>query len=377
MDAVQKANSGHPGMPMGAASMAYILWTKFLRHNPRNPKWPNRDRFVLSAGHGCMLLYSLLHLSGYDMSLDDIKQFRQWGSKTPGHPEAILAHGIETTTGPLGQGFGNGVGLAIGEKFLAARYNRPNFTIIDYFVYSIVSDGDLMEGVSSEAASIAAHLKLGNLIYLYDDNHISIEGSTDLAFTEDAGRRFEAYGWHVQTIGDGNDLEAIENAIREARDVKDRPSLIKVRTHIAYGSPNKQDTHGAHGAPLGEEEVRLTKQNFGWDPDKQFYIPQEAMQHFRKAAENGERAEQQWQKLYQEYCNVHPDLASEWGSCREKKLSEEWRRVLPVFPPDKPMATREASGKVLNAIAPHLPTLMGGSADLAPSTNTMLKGFGS
>jgi len=377
MDAVQKANSGHPGMPMGAAPMAYILWTKFLKHNPRNPKWPNRDRFVLSAGHGCMLLYSLLHLSGYDMSLDDIKQFRQWGGKTPGHPEAILAHGIETTTGPLGQGFSNGVGLAIGEKFLAARYNRPNFTIIDYFVYSIVTDGDLMEGVSSEAASIAAHLKLGNLIYLYDDNHISIEGSTDLAFTEDAGRRFEAYGWHVQTIGDGNDLEGIENAIREARDVKDRPSLIKVRTHIAYGSPNKQDTHGAHGAPLGEEEVRLTKQNFGWDPDKQFYIPQEAMQHFRKAAKDGERAEQQWQKLYQEYCNVHPDLASEWGSCREKKFAEEWRRVLPVFPPDKPMATREASGKVLNAIAPHLPTLMGGSADLAPSTNTMLKGFGS
>lgn len=377
MDAVQKAKSGHPGMPMGAAPMAYVLWTKFLKHNPKNPKWPNRDRFVLSAGHGCMLLYSLLHLTGYDLLLDEIKQFRQFGSKTPGHPEDHLAPGVETTTGPLGQGFANGVGLAIGQKFLASRYNQPGFNIVDYRVYGIVSDGDLMEGLASEAASLAGHLKLGNLIYLYDDNHISIEGSTDLTFTEDAARRFEAYGWHVQTVADGNDLDGIEEAIRQAREVSDRPSLIKVRTHIAYGSPNKQDTHDAHGAPLGEEEVRLTKKNLGWDPDKQFFIPEEALRQFRRSVECGEKAEGEWKNQFQEYRRAHPDLAIEWERCRKKEFSEDWKNVLPVFSSDTPLATREASGKVLNTIAPYLPTLIGGSADLAPSTNTILKGFGS
>jgi transketolase len=325
-----------------------------------------------------MLLYSLLHLTGYDLPLDEIKRFRQYGSKTPGHPEAHLAPGIETTTGPLGQGLANGVGMAIGEKFLGARYNRPGFNIVDYYIYGIVSDGDLMEGVASEAASLAGHLKLGNLIYLYDDNHISIEGSTDITFTEDSAKRFQAYGWHVQVLSDGNDIEAIAQALQLAREAQDRPSLIKIRTHIAYGSPNKQDNAESHGAPLGEEEVRLTKKNLGWDPDKYFYIPDQALEHFRKAIERGEAAEAEWKTLFDEYRKAFPDLAKELEICRSKKLPESWKRAIPVFSAtDGALATRQASGKVLNAIASHLPTLIGGSADLSPSTETLLKGFGS
>ncbi len=375
MDAVQKANSGHPGLPMGAAAMAYVLWTRFLRHNPRNPRWPNRDRFVLSAGHGCMLLYSLLHLTGYDLSLEEIKQFRQWGSKTPGHPEHLLAEGIETTTGPLGQGFANGVGMAIAQKYLAARFNRPGHEVVDYKIYAIVSDGDLMEGVASEAASLAGHLGLDNLIYFYDNNHISIEGSTDLAFTEDRGKRFEAYGWFVQDLPDGNDLDAVDRAIRAAQAERGRPSLIIARTHIAYGSPNKQDTAGAHGSPLGEEEVNLTKQNLGWPLEPKFFIPEEALEHFRKANDRGARADAEWQKRLEAYRREFPDLAKEWDGFVRGELPEGWKSKIPVFKPsDGPLATRQASGKVLNAIAPGLPTLIGGSADLAPSTDTLLKG---
>lgn len=377
MDAVQKANSGHPGLPMGAATVAYVLWTRFLKHHPQNPHWSNRDRFILSAGHGCMLLYSLLHLTGYDLSLEDIKEFRQWGSKTPGHPERSPAEGIETTTGPLGQGFGNGVGMAIAQKYLAAHFNRPDHELVDYRIYSLVSDGDLMEGVASEAASLAGHLGLNNLIYLYDDNRISIEGSTELAFTEDRGKRFEAYGWFVHRVADGNDLEAVEGAIRAAQAEKDRPSLIIVRTHIAYGSPNKQDTAGAHGSPLGEEEVNLTKQGFGWPLEPKFYIPEEALAHFRKATDRGQRAEAEWQGRAEAYRRAFPDLAEEWDRFVKGELPKGWIGKLPRFSSaDKPMATRQASGKVLNAIAPSLPTLIGGSADLAPSTDTLINNAG-
>ena len=377
MDAVQKANSGHPGMPMGAAAMAYVLWTRVLRYHPRKPDWPNRDRFVLSAGHGCMLLYGLLHLTGYELSLDDLRQFRQWGSKTPGHPEYDLSSGIETTTGPLGQGFSTGVGMAIAQKYLAAHFNRPGHELVDYTIYGIVSDGDLMEGVASETASLAGHLGLDNLIYLYDDNHISIEGSTDLAFTEDVRKRFEAYGWFVQEVADGNDLEAIDRALRAAQAEKERPSLIKVRTHIAYGSPNKQDSAEAHGAPLGEEEVKLTKQNLGWPVEPAFHIPDEALAHFRRAIAQGERAEAEWQKRLASYRQAFPQLAAEWDRYVRRELPEGWATRIPTFKPsDGPMATRRASGKVLNAIAPALPLLLGGSADLAPSNNTYLKGLG-
>ena len=377
MDAVQKANSGHPGLPMGAAPLAYVLWTRFLKHHPRKPRWPNRDRFILSAGHGCMLLYSLLHLTGYDLSLDDIKQFRQWGSKTPGHPEHLLVEGIETTTGPLGQGFGNGVGMAIAERYLAAHFNRPGHELLDYKIYALVSDGDLMEGVASEAASLAGHLGLSDLIYLYDNNHISIEGSTDLAFTEDRGKRFEAYGWFVQELPDGNDLEAVDRAIRAAQGEKQRPSIIVVRTHIAYGSPNKQDTAEAHGSPLGEEEVKLTKKNLGWPLEPAFYIPEEAPAHFRKAIERGEKAEAEWQQRLSAYRKAFPDLAAEWDRYVHGELPAGWQAKIPVFKPsDGALATRQASGKVLNAIAPSLPTLIGGSADLAPSTDTLIKGAG-
>lgn len=377
MDAIQKANSGHPGLPMGAAAMAYVLWTRFLKHHPGNPRWPNRDRFVLSAGHGSMLLYSLLHLTGYDLSLDDIMQFRQWGSKTPGHPEYLPGAGIETTTGPLGQGFGNGVGMAIAQKYLAAYFNRPGHALVDYKIYAIVSDGDLMEGVASEAASLAGHLGLDNLIYLYDDNHISIEGSTDLAFTEDRAKRFEAYGWFVQRLADGNDLEAVDRAIRAAQAEKERPSIIMARTHIGFGSPHKQDTAEVHGTPLGEEEVKLTKQNLGWPLEPKFYIPEEARAHFRKAIERGEQAEAQWQAHLAAYRQAFPDLAVEWDRFVKGELPEGWAARLPSFSAaDKPLATRQASGKVLNAIAPALPTLIGGSADLAPSTNTLIKGAG-
>ncbi len=375
IDGVQKANSGHPGMPMGAAAMAYVLWTRFLRHNPANPTWPDRDRFVLSAGHGSMLLYGLLHLTGYDLPLEELQSFRQWGSRTPGHPEYGLAPGVETTTGPLGQGFTNGVGMAIAEAYLAAHFNRPGHQILDHYVYAIVSDGDLMEGVASEAASLAGHLRLGKLIYLYDDNRISIEGSTDLTFTEDRGRRFEAYSWHVQRV-DGYDLEGIAAAIGAAQ-ADPRPSLIICRTHIGYGSPHKQDTAEVHGAPLGEEELRLTKENLGWPTEPRFLIPDQALAHFRQALERGRVWETEWQARFDAYAAEYPDLAEEWRSVMAGELPAGWDVALPTFrPEDGPVATRVASGKVLNAIAPHLPTLIGGSADLAPSCNTYLKGYG-
>ncbi len=375
MDAVQKANSGHPGMPMGAAPMAYVLWTRYLRFDPLKPKWPNRDRFILSAGHGCMLLYSLLHLTGYDMPLEQLKQFRQWGSITPGHPEYQLADGIETTTGPLGQGFGNGVGMAIAERYLAAHFNRPDHELVKYKIYAIVSDGDLMEGIGSESASLAAHLGLSNLVYLYDDNHISIEGSTDLAFTEDRAKRFEAYGWFVQKIADGNDLGAIDQALKAAEAEKERPSIIMVRTHIAYGSPNKHDSASAHGSPLGEEEVKLSKENLGIPLEPAFFIPDEVRAHFRKAIDRGEKAEAEWQECLNRYRKAFPDLGAEWDRYVRGELPAGWESKIPTFKPsDGPMATRKASGAVLTAISPSLPTLLGGSADLAPSTDTLIKG---
>ncbi len=375
VDGVGKANSGHPGMPMGAAGMAYVLWTRFLRHNPLNPKWYDRDRFVLSAGHGSMLLYSLLHLTGYDLPLEELMNFRQWGSKTPGHPEYGLTPGVETTTGPLGQGFTNGVGMAIAERYLAAHFNQPGHTIVDHYTYVIVGDGDLMEGISHEAASLAGHLGLGKLICLYDDNHISIEGSTDIAFTESRTARFEAYGWHVQEMNDGNDLEAIETAITEAQMDKGRPSFIAVRTHIGYGSPNKQDKSAAHGEPLGEEEIRLTKENLGWPIEPPFLIPDEASIHFRQAIDKGEEIEARWQKDFSSYKEANPDLAREWDIWMNGNFPEGWDSDIPDFPADKKgMATRVASGSVLNAVAPHLPNLLGGSADLAPSNKTEIKG---
>ena len=375
MDAVEKAQSGHPGMPMGAAPMAYVLWTRFLRHNPRNPDWPNRDRFVLSAGHGSMLLYALLHLTGYDLPLDELRQFRQWGSKTPGHPEHGLTPGVEATTGPLGQGFGNGVGMAIAERYLAAYFNRPGHPIVDHFTYAIVSDGDLMEGVASEAASLAGHLKLGKLIYLYDDNRVTIDGSTDLAFTENVSARFEAYVWHVQEV-DGNDLRALTNALSAARAEINRPSLLRVRTHIAYGSPHKQDTAAAHGSPLGKEEVLLTKKALGWPTEPEFYVPPEALYHFREAVERGPVQEAQWQARLDAYVATFPELTEEWYRALDGELPAKWAESLPQFLPEAgDLATRQASGKVLNAIAPVLPTLIGGSADLASSTETLLKKF--
>ncbi|HEV2176308.1 MAG TPA: transketolase [Terriglobia bacterium] len=378
MDAVQKANSGHPGLPMGCAAMAYVLWTRFLRHHPRSPHWPNRDRFVLSAGHGCMLLYSLLYLTGYDLTLDDLKQFRQWGSKTPGHPEHMLVEGIETTTGPLGQGFGNAVGMAIAQKYLAARFNRPGHELVDYRIYGICSDGDLMEGVSAESASIAGFLGLNNLIFLYDNNHITIEGSTDLAFSqEDVGKRFEAYGWFVQNLPDGNDLAAVERALCAAQAEQQRPSLIVARTHIAYGSPNKHDSASAHGEPLGEEEVKLTKQNLGWPLEPAFYVPEKALAHYREAIERGAQAEAEWNQRLAAYRQAFPDLAAEWDRYVAGELPPGWKDKIPAFSPqDKPIATRNASEKVLNAIGPLIPTFLGGSADLAPSTKTYVKGLG-
>ncbi len=373
-ECVEKAKSGHPGMPMGASGMAYVLWTRFLRHNPSNPEWFNRDRFVLSAGHGSMLLYSLLHLTGYDLSLDDLKNFRQWQSKTPGHPEYGLTPGVETTTGPLGQGLANGVGMAMAECYLAARFNRPAFEILNHFTYGIVSDGDLMEGVSHEAASLAGHLKLGKLIYLYDDNHISIEGSTDLAFTEDRLSRFKAYDWHTEYVEDGNDLDAIESAIIRAQEETERPSLIAVRTHIGFGSPNKQDTAAAHGSPLGEEELVLTKRNLGWPEEPAFYIPEKARDNFRQAVSNGREMEQEWRSLFENYKQAYPEMAAVWDKLVEGELLEGWERSIPSFPADeKGMATRTASGKVLNDMAPFLLNLIGGSADLAPSNMTRLK----
>ena len=374
-DAVQKAKSGHPGMPMGAAAMAYVLWTRFLKHNPRNPKWPDRDRFVLSAGHGSMLLYALLHLTGYELTLDDIQHFRQWESKTPGHPEVGVTPGVETTTGPLGQGFANGVGMAIAERHLAAEFNRPGHTIVDHYTYAIVSDGDLMEGVASEAASLAGHLKLHKLITLYDDNHISIDGSTSLAFTEDVGRRFEAYGWDVHSVADGNDLAAVEDAIRAAQAETSRPSLILCRTHIGYGSPNKQDSSKAHGEPLGEDEVKLTKERLGWPLTPAFLVPEEARQEFRKAVERGEARETEWQQRFSAYAAAFPDEAARWEQYMSGKLPQGWDTGLPTFAPGDPaLATRAASGKVLHALSPKVTNLLGGSADLAPSNNTYVQG---
>ncbi|NOX21130.1 MAG: transketolase [Nitrospirae bacterium] len=375
VDAIQKANSGHPGMPMGDAAMAYVLWDKFLKHNPKNPRWFNRDRFVLSAGHGSMLLYSLLYLTGYPLTLNDIKNFRQWGSKTPGHPEYDPDTGVETTTGPLGQGFATGVGMAIAERYLSEYFNRRGFPIVDYYIYAICSDGDLMEGVASEAASLAGHLGLGKLIYLYSDNRITIEGSTDLTFTEDVEKRFLAYGWHVQRV-DGNDLKQIAKAIKAARKEKKRPSLIIARTRIAFGSPNKQDTAESHGAPLGEEEVKLTKKNLGWPPNRRFYVPREALKHMRKAIDRGKAEEKKWKTLLKKYKKAYPELYKKWIEFTEGILPEGWDKDLPTFTPsDGAIATRSASGKVLNELADRLHNLIGGSADLAPSNNTYLKKY--
>ena len=373
VDAVQQANSGHPGMPMGAAPMAYVLWTKYMRHSPRNPGWPDRDRFVLSAGHGSMLIYSLLHLCGYDLSLAELKNFRQWQSKTPGHPEYGDTPGIETTTGPLGQGFATGVGMAIAEGHLAAKYNKPGHEIIDHFIYGIVSDGDLMEGISHEAASLAGHLKLGKLIYLYDDNHISIEGKTDLAFTENRLQRFAAYGWHVQQVDDGNDLEAIAKALAAARNENGQPSLIAVRTSIGFGSPNRQDTAKAHGEPLGDEERKLTKENLGWPQEPTFYIPDEALVHFRKSVDSGLELEQSWTRSFRNYLDTFPEDGARFEKQLKGELPPDWDKDIPVFPADaKGKATRVTSGVVLNAIAKNVPALMGGSADLAPSNKTLI-----
>ena len=374
IDAVQKANSGHPGMPMGAAPMAYSLWTKFLNFNPENPEWPNRDRFILSAGHGSMLLYSLLFLTGYDVSLEDIKNFRQLDSKTAGHPEYKLCPGVETTTGPLGQGFANGVGFAIAEKYLQARYNRPGFEIFNYNIYAVCSDGDLMEGISSEAASLAGHLKLGNLIYLYDDNHISIEGNTKITFTEDTGKRFEAFGWQVLEVKDGNDVNEISLAIEKAVNEKEKPSLIKVRTFIAYGSPNKVNTAGSHGSPLGEEEVKLTKINLGLDPDKKFHADDEALKFFRGKGKEGKEKENKWNELFEDYKKAFPEPASEYQKFLNVNFKADSGIQFPVFESsDGQVATRTASGKIINAIAPFLPVMIGGSADLEPSNDTFIK----
>jgi len=375
-DAVQKAKSGHPGMPMGAAAMAYVLWTRVLRHNPANPHWPDRDRFVLSAGHGSMLLYALLHLTGYNLGLEDLRAFRQWESRTPGHPEHGMTPGVETTTGPLGQGFANGVGLAIAERWLAAQFNRPGHVLVNHCTYAIVSDGDLMEGVASEAASLAGHLKLGKLIYLYDDNRISIDGSTSLAFTEDVGRRFEAYGWHVQRVADGNDLGAVEAALRAAQAEAERPSLILCRTHIGFGSPNRQDSSKAHGEPLGEEEVKLTKQRLGWPLEPAFHVPEEARQEFRKALERGKAWEAEWEAHAAAYAAAFPQEKRHWDEYLSGQLPAGWDAGLPTFAAGDPaIATRAASGKVLQALAPKLTNLLGGSADLTPSNNTSLPGM--
>jgi len=400
-DMVQQANSGHPGLPMGTAALAYTIWTRHLRHNPMHPRWPDRDRFILSGGHGSALLYSLLHLTGYDLPLDELKHFRQWGSRTPGHPEYGLTPGVETTTGPLGQGFTNGVGMAIAEAHLAAEFNQPvgtrknaekrgenknrvsssssdsseSYDIVNHYVYAIVTDGDLMEGVASEAASLAGHLKLGKLIYLYDDNHISIDGSTDLAFTEDRVKRFDTYGWHTQTVSDGNDVEAIDAAIRLAK-LDPRPSLIACRTHIGFGLPTRQDTSKAHGEPPGEEELRGAKEKLGWPVEPKFFIPEDVLTHFRTAVDEGRRTEDEWKNRFESYRINYPELAAEFERRMAGRLPDGWDSSLPVFPADpKGIATRAASGKALNALAVKLPELLGGSADLAPSNNTWLEGL--
>ena len=378
IDGVQKANSGHPGLPMGAAPMAHALWAHQMNYNPRNPNWANRDRFILSAGHGCMLQYSYLFLTGYNCTLDDLKNFRQLHSKTPGHPEHGLLDGIEVTTGPLGQGFANGVGFAIAQHHLAARFNRPGYDLFNYHIYAICSDGDMMEGVTSEAASMAGQLKLGNLIYLYDDNHISIEGDTALTFDEDVAARFEAYNWHVQVLPDGNDVKALVAALEKAKAETTRPSLIKVRTHIGFGSPNKVDTASAHGSPLGADEIKLVKKNFGFDPDKSFEVPDEVLEYYREAGEKGVELEYKWNQLFAAYKLQFPELAAAFEQESHGILPTGWKDKLPVFEPVKGgVATRKASGKVLNAIAESLPGLIGGSADLSPSTDTTLDKYDS
>lgn len=376
VDAIERARSGHPGMPLGAAPMAYVLWTRFLKHNPANPAWFDRDRFVLSAGHASAMLYSLLYLTGYDLPLAELVRFRQWGSRTPGHPERGLTPGVEVTTGPLGQGFGNGVGMAVAEAHLAARYNRPGFEIVNHHTYAIVSDGDLMEGVASEAASLAGRLKLGKLLCLYDDNRVTLSASADLTFTEDRAERFEAYGWHVGRVADGNDLSAIERAIEAARAAPDRPSLIQIRTHLGYGSP-KEDSYSAHGSPLGPQDVRLTRERLGWPLEPPFHVPEAALARFRRAREQGARAETEWNERFARYASAHPALAAELRERVRGDSPAGWDRGIPAFPADeKGIATRGASGRVMNAIAPHLPALFGGSADLDPSTRTMLEGAG-
>ena len=375
IDAVQKANSGHPGAPLDMAPVGYTLFTKYLRYNPKNPAWPNRDRFVLSAGHASMLLYSLLYLTGYDLGLGDLEQFRQYGSKTPGHPEYGLTPGAEVTTGPLGQGFANGVGMAIAEAYLAAHFNRPGFEIVDHDVYAIVSDGDLEEGVTSEAASLAGHLKLGRLIYLYDENQVQLSGPTDTNFTENVLERFDAYGWHTQRVGDGNDVAAISAAIENARKETDRPSLIAVRTVIGFASP-VAGSYKAHGEPLGANGVEETKQKLGWPADKSFYVPKQALEAFREAVDRGAKLEHEWDELFRRWQQAHPDLAHEWDVAAKHQLPDGWDSDLPTYKVGDSVATREAGGEAMNAIARHVPTFMGGDADLSPSTKTKLQDYG-
>jgi transketolase len=374
VDAVQKANSGHPGLPMGAAPMAYALWTRHLRHNPHNPKWANRDRFVLSGGHGSMLLYALLYLTGYDVTLDDLKNFRQWGSKTPGHPEYGETPGVETTTGPLGQGAANAVGLALAEAFLAHYFNREGYNVVDHYTYALVSDGDLQEGISAEASSLAGLWGLGKLIFLYDNNKIQLDGPTDMVFGEDVVRRYQAYGWHTIEVDEGDDPEMISAAIVEAKNIKDRPTLISIRTTIGYGSPNKAGTSEAHGSPLGVEEVRLTKEALGW-PQEDFYVPGDALEHYREAIHKGEVQERTWQAIFDAWAAKYPDLAATWHQVMNGQLPDGWDADLPVFKAgDKAVATRVVNGQAINALAKHLPTMIGGDADLAGSTRTLING---
>jgi transketolase len=374
LDAIQAANSGHPGLPLGAAPMAYALWMRHLRHNPANPSWANRDRFVLSAGHGSMLLYALLHLTGYALPLDELRRFRQWGSMTPGHPEYGHTPGVETTTGPLGQGIATAVGMALAEAFLAAHFNRPGHTIVDHHTYVLASDGDLMEGIAIEACSLAGHWGLGKLVVLYDDNAITLDGEARMTFTDDVPARFTAQGWHVLTVADGNDIDAIDTAIAAARAVSDQPSLISVKTIIGYGSPNKAGTHHAHGSPLGAEETRLTKDALGWPKAEPFHIPAEALMHYRNTLTLGEAAEGAWNDAFAAWADAFPESAAEWEAAFADALPTGWDADLPVFDDSKPMATRNASGKVLNAIARHFPTMIGGDGDLAGSTKTLIKG---
>jgi transketolase len=373
MDGVQQANSGHPGTPMALAPVAYVLWDRFLRHNPHNPQWPNRDRFVLSAGHASMLIYSMLHLSGYDLPLEELKKFRQWGSKTPGHPEYGLTPGVETTTGPLGQGVANSVGMAIAERWLAAHFNRPGHEIVNHRVYAIAGDGCLMEGVSQEAASLAGHLRLSNLVWIYDNNHITIEGNTALAFSDDVAARFASYHWNVLRVGDANDTDLLNRALQTAIKEDERPSLIIVDSHIAWGAPNKQDTSAAHGEPLGDEEIRLTKQRYGWPADAKFLVPEETKAYTDRSIERGRKAEEEWNASFAAYKAAHPQLGAEWERMNRGELPDNWDKNIPTFPADeKGVAGRDASQKVLNSIAPTVPWLIGGSADLAPSTKTRM-----